>query len=384
MAHGQEKPAIVLDLGTALFRCGYVGEATPRAVMRSPALDPLVGLEDVVEALSPALSDLLLVHLQPNTKNHRVLVCDNILLTYTWKRAVAVVLLQHLHVQSLAFVPSPFLCILATCRESGLVLDCGFKETRAVAVFNNTVIVPSLVYAPIGASTVHACAHPSIVDAVKGCGMAAACDGSEGPRDAKDSAPSWAYVEDVLVRGGFVAPCAPAPGVPGLVGVGDIGLAEAKDVVLPPWGPSSLRATLPSTHRFMPYEALFDEDDEYSVPVVVLQCLLKCPIDIRRAVVSNLVLTGGVCDAPGFGRRLVGDLHRLVTEDPRFYSLSAVVATLVVHAPTPGWMTAYLGGAVFGATPALVVNSFDRVELEGRGGHVPDSLVACPSPASEE
>jgi hypothetical protein len=52
-----------------------------------------------VEALSPPLADFILVHAQPNTRAHRVVVCDNVVMAYNLKRALAVVLFKHLHVR---------------------------------------------------------------------------------------------------------------------------------------------------------------------------------------------------------------------------------------------------------------------------------------------
>ena len=58
------------------------------------------------------------------------------------------------------------------------------------------------------------------------------------------------------------------------------------------------------------------------MPAVILECLLKCPIDVRRVVAANVVLTGGMCEVPGFGHRLKAELMQLAVSDPRYGALS--------------------------------------------------------------
>ena len=135
----------------------------------------------------------------------------------------------------MCFLPSPYLAVLASCRESGLVVDCGFGETRATAVFSNTVVLATLACSSIAGRAVIAAAAPSVREAldtaVSTCGGsvspatgASSADGTVAPvaaapvgpatpgaRDAAEVAaavawPSWTYVEDVIARAGFVAP----------------------------------------------------------------------------------------------------------------------------------------------------------------------------------
>ncbi len=97
-------------------------------------------------------------------------------------------------VVSVCFVPSPYLAALASFRDSAIVIDCGFTESRVVAVFSNTVVLPSLVYSGLGSVSVLQVAMLGVKEALTAAG------GGDAPTV------SWAFVEDVVVRGCFVAP----------------------------------------------------------------------------------------------------------------------------------------------------------------------------------
>ena len=58
--HGQEKAAIVLDIGASFVRCGHAGEATPRVVVPSPRCLKEVDYDGVVPPVRmPALMTAL-------------------------------------------------------------------------------------------------------------------------------------------------------------------------------------------------------------------------------------------------------------------------------------------------------------------------------------
>jgi len=57
---------------------------------------------------------------------------------------------------------------------------------------------------------------------------------------------------------------------------------------------------------------IFSPDFTESLPLIVDQAILKCPIDTRRGLYNNIVLSGGTTMFKDFGRRLNRDIKRRV------------------------------------------------------------------------
>lgn len=69
--------------------------------------------------------------------------------------------------------------------------------------------------------------------------------------------------------------------------------------------------------RELAAEPLFARDHELaSLPDAVLHCITLCPIDARRALAENVLLTGGAAALPGLRARLAQELRHLVTQPP--------------------------------------------------------------------
>merc|ERR1711916_380180 len=57
---------------------------------------------------------------------------------------------------------------------------------------------------------------------------------------------------------------------------------------------------------------IFSSDFTVPLPAVVDESILKCPIDVRRGLYKNIVLSGGTSMFKDFGRRLQRDIKRSV------------------------------------------------------------------------
>ncbi|OAV94999.1 hypothetical protein PTTG_05497 [Puccinia triticina 1-1 BBBD Race 1] len=57
-----------------------------------------------------------------------------------------------------------------------------------------------------------------------------------------------------------------------------------------------------------------EEDESLSIPEIILECLLKLPIDLRRPIVRNLIVSGGGAMLPGFLGRLKSELIHTLEE----------------------------------------------------------------------
>lgn len=173
---------------------------------------------------------------------------------------------------SVWFMPAPLAAVVACCRDTGLVVDCGHTDTRAVAVFNGSAILVTHKVAGVGAVHIHR-RMKAIVD-----GVLEEARGSALPAGAP-----WEYVEDVVVRGGFVAPLvgagsAPLPSEDTAGAVTDA--VESSDVTLPRrvWLSDASIVKLPGHCRWQPFEALFEGAScpARALRVCALVCVCAC------------------------------------------------------------------------------------------------------------
>lgn len=82
---------------------------------------------------------------------------------------------------------------------------------------------------------------------------------------------------------------------------------------IPDHGPVSL-----GVERFKCMEAyfqphLFDFPEPQSLPEAIISCISSCPIETRRQLFSNIVLTGGGAKVPGLAQRLKKELAAVST-----------------------------------------------------------------------
>lgn len=87
-------------------------------------------------------------------------------------------------------------------------------------------------------------------------------------------------------------------------------------------------------------------DSSQTIQNLILDTLVKCPIDLKKQLAENVLLMGGTCMLEGFKSRLVSEINFLLNET---YSEKLVFKELGYHVPPClENYTAWLGGAIFG------------------------------------
>ena len=111
------------------------------------------------------------------------------------------------------------------------------------------------------------------------------------------------------------------------------------------------------------------DNDCMSVASMILDSILASPLDTRRQLADSLLITGGTSMMPGFNSRLNQELKSLLAT-PKYESLK--ISKFKMYKP-PGQanFTSWLGGAIFGATDAVVTRSLTR-EQYLKDPEVPD------------
>jgi hypothetical protein len=120
-------------------------------------------------------------------------------------------------------------------------------------------------------------------------------------------------------------------------------------------------------------DVLFEPDDEdISISTQVLDCvlkvlfpsstylILKAPIDIRKELISNIMLIGGVASIPGFNKRFLYELRRKLVYDKRYLKMQKLQGNInLVSSIFPAVHCAWTGASLIGGLSGLKGNAFE-------------------------
>ncbi|XP_034835799.1 actin-related protein 10 isoform X1 [Maniola hyperantus] len=345
----QEKQAVVLDLGTDYTKFGFTGEAAPRCIIpsqywcaserRHKRVYDYRTAEELYDNLVHMLHTLYFRHVLVNPKERKVVVVESLFTPTLFRETLAKVLFLHYEVSGVMWADSARLSALTLGAPVALVVSLGAEEAEVVAVVHGCPVLHAMQSAPLGARAVHA-------------QLADTLDADNG-----QSLELPAHVlEDITVRACFVPSRARA-------------LALAADRAAPPargtvYTLAERTVAVSGAARELSAEPLFARDNEMaSLPDIILQCIMKSPIDARRALAENILVCGGGACLPGLRARLAQELRHLVTEHP--YSERICVSEFKFHtAPAPlnavAWAGGALGGAADGGARALPRDAYLR------------------------
>jgi len=347
-----EKHAVVLDIGAATTKCGYAGEVSPRCIIPSRVgstwLNQVTDPESLYALLVEFVHQLYFKWLLVNPKDRRVVVVENILGPTTLKETLARVLFRHYEVSSVLFVPSHLVCLFSLGVNTGLVLDCGHNEATVVPVYEGVPILAAWQAQPLGGAAVQAAVRTGLLE------RATLSEGGAGPGQPVSNNPDCLTeqrVQDIALRCCFVTTRERGEQL-------GAGRNDPVPAIPVPLSGSSILLVDGET-REGSAEPLWTLDQDYlSLPAMLLDALLKCPLDTRPALARSLVLVGGSAMLPGFRSRLSEELAALL--NTARYSKLNIPGFKVFTAPGQPNYTSWLGAAVFGATDVVVTRSLSR------------------------
>ena len=326
-----DKQMVILDIGSAYTKFGYAGEAAPRSIIRTEVkcsetreirrIYDYKDTEDLYQLLVDFLQALFFKHVVISPKDARIVVLESTLAPLQFKDTLAKVMFQHFEIGSLMLLPTHLATISTLGTNTALVLDVGYKEATLIPIFETVPILKAWQALPLGSQIVHEYLMKALKEASPNVDI------------------TEKLVEDMKVRTCFVTT---------LERSSKLGTAEAPN---PP--PSVTyrgvkNINIPGEVREKAYEALWERDnDNLSIPTMILDAILECPIDTRRLLAENILLIGGTTMAKGFIGRLKSELLALVKSS--LYSDKLKIDTFKFHtAPSKPNYTAWLGGAIFG------------------------------------
>ncbi|XP_030627210.1 actin-related protein 10 [Chanos chanos] len=388
LGSGGEKTAVVLDLGAAYTKCGFAGETGPRFIIPSEIQRPNlqqpikvvqynINTEELYSNLKEFIHILYFRHLLVNPRDRRVVIIESILCPSHFRETLAKVFFKHFEVPSVLFAPCHLMSVMTLGINSALVMDCGYTETLVLPVYEGIPILSAWEALPLGGKAIHKelagfLTDQCTVDTDSGTGQNVSAVIGSIPED---------VVEDIKVRTCFVSDLQRGLKIQeakfNLEGTAERP-APPPDVDYPLDGEKILHIKGPIRDSVI--EMLFEQDnEEKSIATLVLDTLVKCPIDARKTLSENLVIIGGTAMLPGFLHRLLAEI-RLLVEKPKYRDALATKSFRIHSPPAKPNCTAWLGGAIFGALQDILGSRSVSRDLYNQTGRIPDwcSLSAPP------
>ncbi|KAL4613143.1 actin-related protein 10 [Arapaima gigas] len=394
LGSGGEKTAVVIDLGSAYTKCGFAGEAGPRCIIPSEVQKP--GMQQVSSAfkvvqyhintdelysnLKDFIHMLYFRHLLVNPRDRRVVIVESVLCPSHFRETLTKVLFKHFQVPSVLFAPSHLMSVLTLGINSALVMDCGYTETLVLPVYEGIPILSAWEALPLGGKAIHKeleslLVEQCTVDTESSTGQSLPAVISSIPEE---------VVEDIKVRTCFVSDLQHGLKIQeskfNLEGTAERP-APPPDVDYPLDGEKIIH--IKGSIRDSVVEILFEQDnEEKSVATLVLDTLVKCPIDTRKVLAENLVVIGGTAMLPGFLHRLLAEI-RVLAEKPRYKQILSSRTFRVHSPPAKSNCTAWLGGAIFGALQDILGSRSISRDQYNQTGRTPDwCCLSTPPPES--
>lgn len=380
---GTERPAVVFDIGRAYTKCGFAGESGPRCIVPSQVKRPRssevtklfisnVSDDQLYNILVDFVHFMYFRHLLVNPKERRVVIVESILSSTTnFRNTLAKVLFQHFEVPSLLFLSSHAVSVITLGIPSGLVVDCGYEETVVLPVCEGAPLLNAWQALPQASRSI----HQYLAEQMKETGMLKVDQNTEVPLSTVVESLSESILEDIKVRTCFVTKLERARKIQQP--------PETTDMPSPPPGveyPLEGNKILLITGKLRETacEVLFERDaDDTSVASIILESLIKCPLDTRRTLAENIIVIGGTSMLPGFKHRLMTELQDLVAT-PK-YRPQLGINTFKFHSPpAKDNCVAWLGGAMFASLEVVGARSLPRDQYL-KGVPLPDWCVISAS-----
>lgn len=326
-----DKQMVIFDIGSAYTKFGYAGETVPRGIIKTEVkcaeskdvrkIFDYSDVEDLYQLLVEFLHLLFFRHVVVSPKDSRVLIVESSLTPSQFRDTLAKVMFRHFEIGSLLFLPTHLATISTLGTDTVLVLDVGYQEATLIPIYEGIPILKAWQALPLGAQVV----HKNIKTYLE--------------KSLPDYDLTEKIIEDIKVRTCFVTTLERSKQL------------ESQDPPEPPPAvkyPSIKTVTILGEIREKAYEVLWERDnDNLSIPTMILDAIVKCPIDIRRVLAENILLIGGTAMAKGFASRLKAELLSLLKSD--LYAEKLKIKTFKFHsAPSKPNYTAWLGGAIYG------------------------------------
>lgn len=238
------------------------------------------------------IQTLFFKHLLVNPKERKVVIVESVLCPTEVREVFAKVLFRHFEISSILFVSSHLVTLSTLAIDTAVVVDIGHKEAIVIPVYSGVQVLHAWQAQPLAAETVHAEIKRQLLE-----------NGVSSDLLTND------VIEEIKVRTCFVTTYERSQKY-----------KNNEEVTPPPSVNYPIRGketiTISGKLRETAYEVLFPEDnDRLGLPYIILDAILACSIDMRKALLENLVIIGGGAMAQGLTARLKDEMLALLKTD---------------------------------------------------------------------
>ncbi|CEI96780.1 hypothetical protein RMCBS344292_10934 [Rhizopus microsporus] len=353
---------VVLDIGSLYIKCGFSGESSPRHIVPTwscleylrneegevirvnkqleelYSLDVMAkgNLDEIEENFKKLLHDIYFRLLLTDPKTRKVIICESPLAPIAIKQVIAKLLFDHFLVPSISFVPVHLMALFTTGLTTGLIVDCGNLETSVLPIYVARPIIPYITTTPLAGKSI----TKRLKELLYEHGRFIPPSNLHFSLAPQSSIPSQLLtpelLEDIKTRAIFCSPL--------MIGQQQYSDAASKidayknfssatDLYYPITLKDGQRGTIliPGWVRERTAEVLFEGDeDELSIPLCILESLSKLQPDLRKPLISSILLIGGISLIPGFQSRIKQELLRIM-RDPTEYEKKKYNSLLKLH-----------------------------------------------------
>lgn len=399
-----EKPAIVIDIGQAYTKCGFSGELGPHSIIPTRSTHELTknrlirlheykmlmksGDKSAVELdreETDILRELLIEFLyriyyktlNSNARERKVVIVESVLTSSFFRKTLADVLFNNFQAVSVMFMPSHLAALYTLGTNMGLVLDCGYTDCQIMPIAESVPMIGQVDFMNLGGQRI----HTELERLIKNH-----CYVTKGADRTKfmDSDPKLELTEDILedikLKCCFVTTLERSREFWSEAGsidtLADKPLSDFKFRFAPGCDynlNNNMVLHVPGYVREMAFEFLFIDsvDSNQTIPHLIVDTLIKCPIDLKKPLAENVVLMGGTCLLEGFKSRLVSEVNLLLASDEYTQKLS--FRQLKYHVPPcVENYTAWLGGSIFSHLDVLDTYSIQLAKYKDNKTRLPD------------
>ncbi|KAI7870714.1 actin family [Spinellus fusiger] len=261
------------------------------------------------ERLKKLLHDIYFCLLLTDPKSRKVILCESPLAPLLLKKTIAKILFEHFQVPSISFVPLHLMALLTTGLTTGLVIDCGHLETTVLPIYATRPLIPYVSTTPLAGRALTQRLASLLLDHGRYIPVSSLHLSLAPQMPVPASLLTPQLLEDIKTRVLFCSPVLIAKESESALAYKNF--SSTTDLYYPVQDKANL--WIPGWVRERAADVLFEGDeDELSLAHCIMDCLLKLQPDLRKPMVSSLLVMGGTALLPGFHARLKQELLRMM------------------------------------------------------------------------
>ena len=266
-------------------------------------------------------------------------------------------------------VPQNLMALMTLMVPTGLVIDIGQQEAVCVPIINGVTLIGSSKFTNLGAKQLHRRIKEELIK------YKAEVRTVEGVRCVSEQDLTDKIIEDIKLKTCFVCPFKRSLLLKESLVLEDgqikysITSGCPPNVRYPIHGDRIL--TIPGLIREAACELFFEQQaEELNLVRLVLDTILDCPTDARKALISNLVLIGGTSMLAGLKHRLQQDLLNAVTQSEAYRNRIRFKEFKFHQLPCKENYVCWLVASIFGWTDAMNLRAITRDQYLKTNGSV--------------